>query len=390
MIEKALSGTKAYWIWIAFLVLGCLVALDLFLTQLDVGLGITGLSRDVPWGMYIAQLTFMVGIAASAVMVVLPYYLHNYKQFGPITVLGEFLAISAVMVCMLFVAVDMGRPDRLANLLLHPRPNSPMFWDFLSVMGYLLLNIVISFKTLEAKRNDVQPPSWLKVLVIVSIPWAFSIHTVTAFLYSGLAARPFWLSAILAPRFLASAFACGPSLLFVVLYILEKVSRVRFGHDVKRSLARIITYALAASLFFLLLEFFTVFYSDIPHHTHPFHYLLFGSHNTISIAVLAWLSILLTSLALLIHLVCRGERSERYLILASVMTLVGLWIDKGFNMVAVGFSMTPNEELVVYWPTWPELVLTFGIYSFGMLVFTLLAKIYLAYAGDLGAERLDT
>ena len=81
-----------------------------YLRQLDVGLAITGLSRDVSWGLYIAQFTFFVGVAASAVMVVLPYYLHDAKEFGRVAILGEFLAISAVVVCMLFIFVDLASP----------------------------------------------------------------------------------------------------------------------------------------------------------------------------------------------------------------------------------------------------------------------------------------
>ena len=189
-----------------------------YLRQLDQGLAITGLSRDVTWGLYIAQFTFLVGVAASAVMVVLPYYLHNFKAFGKVTILGEFLAISAVTMCMLFIFVDMGQPTRVLNVMLHPTPNSMMFWDMVSLGGYLLLNVVIALVTLSAERKGVAPPAWIKPVIILSIPWAVSIHTVTAFLYNGLPGRSFWLTAILAPRFLASAFAAGPALLILLCH----------------------------------------------------------------------------------------------------------------------------------------------------------------------------
>lgn len=110
MLEKALSGTRNYWAWVGFLLVVIGVGGACWLWQLNQGLTITGLSRDVVWGFYIAQFTFMVGVAASAVMVVLPYYLHNYKAFGKMTILGEFLAIGAVLVCMSFIFVDMGMP----------------------------------------------------------------------------------------------------------------------------------------------------------------------------------------------------------------------------------------------------------------------------------------
>ena len=207
MCEKAVVGSRRYWAWIGALCAVMLLGSLCYLRQLQVGLAITGLSRDVTWGLYIAQFTFLVGVAASAVMVVLPYYLHDWKAFGKITILGEFLAIAAVTMCMLFIFVDMGQPMRVLNVLLYPTPNSMMFWDMLSLGGYLLLNAVITLVTLSAERKGVAPPGWIRPVIIVSIPWAISIHTITAFLYSGLPGRSFWLTALLAPRFLASAFA---------------------------------------------------------------------------------------------------------------------------------------------------------------------------------------
>ncbi|MDY6852684.1 MAG: NrfD/PsrC family molybdoenzyme membrane anchor subunit, partial [Thermodesulfobacteriota bacterium] len=221
MFEKALTGSNKYWSWVIFLLVIIGVAFITYLFQYFEGLKITGMSRDVSWALYISQLTFLVGVAASAVMLVLPYYLHNYKVFGRITILGEFLAVSAVTMCMLFVVVDLGQPTRLLNLFLHPTPNSILFWDAVVLNGYLFLNIIIGWTLLGAERKAVPPPSWVKPLIYLSIPWAVSIHTVTAFLYAGLPGRHMWLTAVMAPRFLASAFAAGPSLLIILALILR-------------------------------------------------------------------------------------------------------------------------------------------------------------------------
>ncbi|HLB35502.1 MAG TPA: NrfD/PsrC family molybdoenzyme membrane anchor subunit, partial [Gemmatimonadales bacterium] len=206
-LEKALVGNRRYWSWIGALLVVIVLGVLSYLRQLQFGLGVTGLSRDVTWGLYIAQFTFLVGVAASAVVVVLPYYLHNFRAFGKITILGELLAISAVTMCLLFIFVDMGQPGRVLNVLLYPTPDSIMFWDMVVLAVYLLLNAVIAGITLGAERKDVPPPRWIMPVIILSIPWAVSIHTVTAFLYSGLPGRHLWLTALLAPRFLASAFA---------------------------------------------------------------------------------------------------------------------------------------------------------------------------------------
>ncbi len=215
MFENAIVGSRRYWTWLVCLL--CVIATGFFfyLYQLNVGLGVTGMGRDVSWGLYIAQFTFFVGIAASAVMVALPYYLHDFKAFGRITILGEFLAITAVIMCCLFIFVDLGQPARAFNMILHPTPWSLMFWDMISLGGYLVLNAIISLVMLTTEREELPPPGWIRPVILLSIPWAVSIHTVTAFLYCGLPGRSFWLTALMAPRFLAGAFCSGPALLIL-------------------------------------------------------------------------------------------------------------------------------------------------------------------------------
>ena len=195
MLERVLKGTPKFYLWLSFLL--CIIgyAFIVYVFQLCYGLKITGLSRNISWGFYIAQFTYLVGVAAGAVMLVLPAYFHHYKPFKRVIIFGEFLAIGAVVMCMLFIVVDMGQPQRVLNMFLHPTPNSVMFWDATVLLGYLFLNAIIGWTTLEAERYDVNPPRWIKYLVYLSIFWAFSIHTVTGFLYAGLPGRHYWLTA---------------------------------------------------------------------------------------------------------------------------------------------------------------------------------------------------
>lgn len=279
MLELALKGSKKYYGWMTALLAVIGVGFGCYLWQLSFGLGITGMSRDVSWGFYIAQFTFLVGVAASAVMLVLPYYLHNYKAFGKITILGEFLAVASVTMCLLFIIVDLGQPMRAFNVILYPTPNSILFWDMIVLNGYLFLNIVIGWQVLEAERNGVAPPAWVKPLIYISIPWAVSIHTVTAFLYCGLPGRGFWLTAILAPRFLASAFAAGPSFLILLCLLVRKLTRFDPGKEQIQTLAKIVTYGIILNVFFLLCEVFVVFYSKIPEHMDHMKYLYIGLHG---------------------------------------------------------------------------------------------------------------
>jgi molybdopterin-containing oxidoreductase family membrane subunit len=346
---------------------------------------VTGLSRDVPWGFYIAQFTFLVGVAASAVMVVLPYYLHDYKAFGKITILGEFLAVAAVLMCMLFIVVDMGQPMRVVNMFRYPTPTSVMFWDASVLMGYLLLNITISWTALSAERRGEHPPKWAKVLVYISIPWAFSIHTVTAFLYNGLSGRPFWLTAILAPRFLASAFASGPALLILLCLLLRRYTKFDVGKEPIQKLAQIMTYGLVASVFFVLLELFTVFYSQIPEHMHHFQYMYLGLEGHSFLVPFMWTSNALALLALVLLLNPRTRRREPLLAVAAVAAFVSLWIEKGLGLVVTGFIPSPLEHVTEYRPTAPELLIGLGVYALGFLVLTVLYKVAVTVRARLAA-----
>ena len=378
MFEKALIGNRKYWTWI--LCLFALLGLGFFayLRQLEYGLGITGMSRDVTWGIYIAQFTFFVGVAASAVMVVLPYYLHNYKAFGKVTVLGEFLAISAVVMCGLFIFVDMGQPARVFNIFLHPTPSSPMFWDSISLGGYLLLNAVIALVTLHAEQKGIAPPKWIKPVIIISIPWAISIHTVTAFLYSGLPGRSFWLTAILAPRFLASAFASGPALLILLCLAIRKLTGYDVGKEAIRKLAVIVTYAMILNVFFLLMEIFTAFYSRIPEHMEHFHYLFFGLEGHNALVPWMWTSVVLAVIGLALLITPGTRNSETILPITCVIVFVLLWIDKGLGLIVGGFVPSPLGAITEYAPTFPEISITLGIWALGFLMITIFYKIALS------------
>jgi Ni/Fe-hydrogenase subunit HybB-like protein len=383
MLEKALSGSKVYWSWIFGLLVVIGVGVACWIWQFNEGLTITGLSRDVVWGLYIAQFTFLVGVAASAVMVVLPYDLHNYKAFGKMTILGEFLAISAVIMCMLFIFVDMGMPNRILNVFLHPTPHSMMFWDTVALGGYLLLNIVISHFTLAAERREEPPPRWLKPIILLSIPWAVSIHTVTAFLYAGLAARPFWMTAILAPRFLASAFAAGPALLILLAFFVRRISTFDPGRQAIDTLGKIVAYAMTINVFFVLMEVFTAVYSDIPEHLTHFKFLFIGLEGESTLVPWMWTSSVLALVALVVLINPKTRNNHSWLLFGCVAVVVSLWIDKGLGMVVAGFVPNTLGQVVHYSPTAPELMISIAIYAIGLLVLTGLYKIALEVRGQL-------
>ena len=375
MLELAIKGSKRYYAWMTFLMGVVGAGFLVYLWQLDFGLGITGLSRDTSWGFYIANFTFLVGVAAGGVMVVLPYYLHDYKAFGRVTILGEFLAIASVIMCITFILVDLGQPQRIFNVFIYLSPRSVLFWDTVVLNGYLFLNIIIGWNVLEAERNGVRYQSWVKPLIYLSIPWAVSIHTVTAYLYCGLPGRGFWMTAILAPRFLSSAFAAGPALLILLCLIIRRVSSFDPGRAQIQSLAKIVAYAISINVFFFLCEVFVAFYSQIPEHMDHIKYLFVGLHGHGAYVPWMWSSMALMLIGIILTVNPITRKNEGVLAVACVLIFLGTWIDKGLGMIAGGFTPNPLHHINEYIPSLPEIMIALAVWAMGFLILTVLFKI---------------
>ena len=382
MIEKALHGGKGYWAWIIFLAAGIGVGLFAYLYQLREGLWLTGMSRNVSWGFYISQFTFLVGVAASVLMVVLPLYLHDFKAFAPITALAQFLTVGALAMSLLFIFSDVGMPMRILNVPLNPTPGSMLFYDTLFLPGFMLINLVIGWTAVGAEKRETPLPGWIKGLIYLSLPWAVIMHTVTAFIYAGTPGRGFWMTAIMAPRFLTTAFAAGTALLIILSMVLKSLTRFDAGEKAIWKLVTILLYSLIIDAFFLAVEYFTAFYSHVPAYTETFRYLFFGINGNIAFVPWFW-SMNLAILAAIALLVIPGVRRSRFrLATACIIALVGLWIDKGFLLVPAAFIPNVFGRIMEYPPSWVELTVSLGIYCLGMLMITALYKVTMAIKGE--------
>ncbi len=385
MLEKAFLGGRKYWIWMGCLLVVMGAGFISWLYQFRIGLGITGMSRDISWGVYIAQFTFLVGVAAAGVMVVLPYYINHYKPFARITILAEFLGVAAVTMCLLFILVDLGNPIRALNVILHPSPRSILFWDMIVLNGYLFLNIFIGWNVLMAERKGSPPPGWIKPFIYLSIPWAISIHTVTAFLYAGLPGRHFWLTAIMAARFLSSAFAAGPALLILFCLIVRKTTKFDPGKKQIQTLGGIVAYAMILNVFFFLLECFTAFYSQIPGHMHTIVYLFRGLHGHTGLVTWMWTAAFFAVVSLVLLIVPASRRSLDTLAVACVTVFIATWIDKGVGLVIGGFIPNPLEHITEYVATVPEVFITLGVWATGFFILTALYKVAITVKEESGA-----
>jgi len=277
--------------------------------------------------------------------------------------------------CMLFILADMGKPQRVLNVLRYPSPHSMVFWDVMVLNGYLILNLLSGWTVLGAERKGVPPPAWIKPVIYLSIPWAFSIHTVTAFLYAGLPGRHLWLTAVLPPRFLASAFAAGTAILILISFILNRTAGFDAGKEARNKLAVLAAYAGLANFFLLGTEFFTAFYSNVPAHKHSLQYLFCGLEGKSSLVPFMWYSLLSGIASVAVLLVPRLRHSAGWLMAACSGLVLSIWIDKGVGLVIGGFVPSPLEEIVEYVPTLPEISVTLGIWAIGLLVLTVLLKV---------------
>jgi molybdopterin-containing oxidoreductase family membrane subunit len=384
-----LRGGRAYWTWLGILALLFLIGAVNYAGQLRDGLVVTGMSDQVSWGFYIANFAFLVGIAAAAVLLVIPAYIFHRKDVKAVVLLGEGMAVAAVIMAMLFVLVDIGRPDRAWHVIpflgRFNFPSSLLAWDIVVLNGYLALNLFIPMYVHYCHYRGQEPNFRLYFpVVVVAMFWAISIHTVTAFLFSSNAARPFWNVALLGPRFIASAFASGPALIILTLQMIRRVTDYPVSQSVIETLALIMTVAMQISLFFVGAELFTDFYNDTSHAA-SMHYLFLGLDGFAGLRPWIWLAVALNLVAVTILSIHPLRRRMLTLNIACVCGFLGIWLEKGMGLVIPGFVPTPLGEIFEYVPTATEFYIAIGIWAFGFLVFTLLAKASIAI--ELGRVR---
>ncbi|MBZ0236641.1 MAG: polysulfide reductase NrfD [Deltaproteobacteria bacterium] len=382
VVVRAFSGTWRFYAWMTVLTAIALVGLNAWGHQLLNGMRVTDLSDHVSWGLYIANFTFGVGLAAGAVMMVIPAYLYDDHDMHDVVIIGELLAIAAIVVCLGFIVVDMGRPDRMWHIVpgigrFH-WPVSMLTWDVVVLNGYLLLNLHIA-GYLMYQRYLGRPPRkrWYLPFVFLSIFWAISIHTVTAFLYQGLGGRPFWNSALLAPRFLATAFISGPAFVIILLEVVRWSGRLTFGDGPMRTLARIMRVTVPLNLFMLMSELFTALYTGGSHAT-AVTYLFFGSHGKHALVPYIWTAVALNVASAVLLYLPRTRVDKRWLLAACGCAFAGVYLEKGMGLIIPGFVPSTLHETVEYVPTVTEWKVTAGIWALGLLVLTVAIKVGLA------------
>ncbi len=372
-------GNGVYWAWLAFLAALIASGALAYVAQVRTGLAITAMRDQVSWGFYIGNFTFLVGVAAAAVVLVIPAYVYDWKPIREIVIYGELLAVSAIVMCLLFVLVDIGRPDRFWHLLPgvgHLNfPQSILAWDVLVLNLYFVVNfVVVTHICYRAFSGRQYSPKVVVPLVLLSIPMAVGIHTVTAFLYNGLAARPYWNASILAPQFLASAFCAGPAILLIVLQLLRRFTAFEIQDQAISKIAELMAYAMFLNLFLHGAEAFKEYYSDTEHLLYTrYWYEGLGGHRTL--VPYAWSAVTLNVLAFVLFIVPRTRRHWLTLNIGCLAVYAGCYIEKGMGLIIPGLTPDVLGEIYVYTPSLTELRVAAGVFALGFLIFTLMLKV---------------
>ncbi|MBL8719113.1 MAG: polysulfide reductase NrfD [Myxococcales bacterium] len=381
VFSGAFDGGARFYAAMTVLTAIALVGANAWAQQVANGMHLTSMTDHVSWGLYIANFTFGVGLAAGAVMMVIPAYLYDDHEMHDVVIVGELLAIASIIVCLLFVVVDMGRPDRFWHIIpgvgRFNWPISMLTWDVLVLNGYLLLNLHITGYLVYTRfRGDKPAKRWYVPFVFLSIAWAISIHSVTAFLYSGLGGRPFWNSALLAPRFIATAFVTGPALVIVLLQGIRRLTSFHVGDGPIRTLTSVMRVTVLLNLFMLGSELFTALYTGGAHAA-SVKYLFFGLHGHRGLVPWIWTAVILNvASALLLHLP-QTRKSLGLLDLACLCAFIGVWIEKGMGLIVPGFIPSTLHEIVEYAPTLTEWKITAGIWAFGIMILMVALKVVL-------------
>jgi molybdopterin-containing oxidoreductase family membrane subunit len=382
----ATDGGWAFYVWMTVLTAVALVGASAWSVQVRDGLARTNMTDHVSWGLYIANFTFCVGLAAGGVMMVIPAYLYRDHEMHDVVIVGEILAIAAIIMSTLSVVVDLGRPDRFWHLIpglgKFNWPISMLTWDVIVLNGYLIINLHIVGYLLYMRYLGRAPnPRWYVPFVFLSILWAISIHTVTAFLYCGLGGRPFWNTALLAPRFLATAFVAGPAFILIALRVVRTRTGLPIAPGPARTLVQIIRVAMTANLIMLVSELFTIFYTGGGHAASA-QYLFFGAHGQHALVPWIWSSVVLNLAGTALFFTPAALERGTVRILACIMCVIGIWIEKGMGLIVPGFVPSTLHEVVEYSPSAIEWKITAGIWAFGLMIFTVGLKLAVAVFTD--------
>lgn len=391
-------------IWVTFLVVIILFALYAYYQQLSKGLGITNMRDYALWGVYISNFVFFVAISLVGSLVTAILRLSGVTWSTPLTRISEVIAVAAIIMAGLTIIIDMGRPDRIYNIFLHGRLQSPIIWDVLVITTYLTISLLLLFYPLLPdfailKKYFADQPklskwygklslNWtgnkeqksiysksIHTLSVMIIPVAFGIHTVTAWLFA-TTYRPGWDSSNFGPYFVAGAFVAGAGAVVVIMYVLRKVYHledyITEMHFDK--MGQLLVLLCLVYLYFNVNEYLVPAYKTTNEEAAHLNDLFFGSY-----ALLFWSAIIGGLIVPILVLLFPKGRKPLPLFLMGILVVIGAWW-KRFIIVTPTLlhPFLPIQGVPKSWhsyfPTALEWTITFGTLASALLIMTILFR----------------
>lgn len=393
-----------------------LISLSAWGFQLREGLIVTDLNNSFSWGLYIATFAFFVGIAAGGLIVSSSVYLFNLENLKPFTKIASLSAFACTLGAGAMILPDMGRVDRVYNMLLHPNFASPLVWDMIVITAYIVVTFLSVYMQLlpdwkREKRGllngwtkkysleEIQAFSkkWSRRVAIIGLPFAVLIHTVTALLFATQASRSYWNTASLPPDFIAAAVASGTALVMVISILAVGKDRFNQYQDAFRTLATIVAGALVVHFFLISIDLIIHGWWGGAEGAELFH-ILFGRYG-----FLYGIEILLPAFTMIFFFTSKGKSSRNALLFGSLLLFIGIFAHRlmlmypSFNMIPLSMhvngvdignwaypvatgefqeGVSPFTSFWPYKPTGLELALTLLPFGIVMFVVSFVMKLY--------------
>ncbi len=398
---RRLVISRGLWLWLA--ALGALITIGVvaWAYQYLTGLIVTGLNNVFMWGWYILFFMFFVGLSAGGLIVASAGRLFGATIFKPIVRVAVLEATVAIVLAATFIIPDLGRPDRILNILLHANLSSPMVWDIFIVIAYMVMSAgyvflytradlardssPLALRTSKSDEAAARDQRWIGALAWVALPSAIMLHSITAWIFGLQISRGFWYSALLAPMFISSALVSGLGLVVLMALACRRYGVVTFRDDLVAMLGGLLGILIAVEGFFVFAEMLTGAYPAAGE-AHAVARLVSGPY-----APLFWFEMLVGLAVPFGILVVRRLRSRpRWVALAAVLGILGIWVHR-LNLLLNGLSYPPvgmppgasvgdtagfgTSFATSYWyvPTIIEWLIVGGILAGGALLVTLAA-----------------
>jgi molybdopterin-containing oxidoreductase family membrane subunit len=369
-----------------------------YIWQLSNGLGVTGLNRPVYWGIYIINTIYFIAISYGGTMTSAILRLVNARWRLPITRAAEVITICALGVGAFNIVLDMGRPDRVLNMIIHGRPQSPIMWDFYCIMLYLVMSFLYLYLPLipdiallrdkfprrkrfyrflalgytGAPRQKHLLEKAIDVLAVLMVPVAVAVHTVLAWLFS-LTTQPMWHSTLMGPYFVMGAIFSGIGALIVGLAILRKVFHLEEYFQPKQfnNLGLMLLMMSLVWVYFTLAEYVTTLYGN-----EPSHMAVFASKVAGEFAPFFWAQVVLCFFVPFGIILFRRTRTILGTVIAGISVNIGMWLER--LMIIVPTLTRPRMPIGVgqYSPTWVEWAIMAGSAAGIVLLYVLFTKFF--------------